>query len=112
MHVNLRQQRQGGLKAVPQPFGDNFTCRVLKPLNLVQAVVVQSLAQRLNRSLDLAVVDQVVLTFWNIALNDDIDSKRMSMHPPTLVPFGKGRQKVGGFKVERLGKANVHGDRE
>ena len=81
---------------------------MLKPLDVVQTVMIELHPQRLDHPLDLAVVDQVVLTLGNVAFDKDIDSKRVAVHTPALVAFGKRRQEMSRFKGKRFRKTDMH----
>lgn len=65
-------------------------------------------AKRLDDRLDVTVVDQVVLSQWNLASDDDIDAERVAVHSAALVAVRKAGQVMRRFKAERLGKSNMH----
>jgi len=70
--------------------------------------MIQSGDDRIGRDFDFAVIDQISLDRIDFAFDHDIEAEGVSMQTPALVIGWKGRQIVGGFKMELLGKANEH----
>lgn len=46
-------------------------------------------ANRFDRRLDVAVVDEMVLPGWDVAFDNDINLEGMAMHAPAFVPLRK-----------------------
>ena len=67
----------------------HFACGILEASDLVQAAMIELIKDRIDRCLDVAIVDQMMATVRDVAFNDDIDLERMPMHPPAFVPLRK-----------------------
>src|SRR5258706_5468929 len=106
---NGGEHREGWFEAPPNPAGEIFTGGIFEAVDSVQVVMIQLLNDRIGGGFDVAVVDEIALFFFDLALDDDFDSKRMAMQAAAFVAVGECRQIVGGFEVGSFAKANIHG---
>ena len=108
MNPHLGEEWQLGLEAVPDPSREHLARGVLQSFDLVEAVVVELEADRLQSSLDIAVIHEVVPFRGDVSLHDDIHAKGVAVHAAALMAIGEIRQVVGGLEAEGFDEANPH----
>ena len=109
---HLREHGQFRLQALPQPFGQHLAGGVLEAFDVVQASMVELLAQRLHRCRDLPVVHEVAGLGIDFTLDHDLDTKGVSVHAPALMPLRKRGQPVCGLEAEGFDETDGHGGEE
>ena len=103
-----RQHWKGRFKSVPQPFADILAGRVLQAVDFVEVEMIEPRHDGVGYFFNVTVVDQITFFRQNFPFNHHIEPERMAMQPTALMAFRKRGQIMGGFKMERLGKANLH----
>jgi len=94
--------RETGLDPIENPTGDVLAGRVGETFDFIEIIVVEPSNQRVGSFGNVAIINEITQSRIYVALNDHIESKRMPMQPAALMPVGKRRQIVRGFKVKLL----------
>lgn len=102
MHHHFRQQRQRRLELMPNPSRQIFTSRILKPRNIVQIPVIESLVQRFERACDIGEILYPTGFGSDRTAHAELDAERMSVKPPAFVGFRHVRQTMSRFDSKDL----------
>ena len=108
MHDQQYQHRQHRLDLIPDPFGDDLAGGIFQAADLIEIEVIQPADDGIDHAFDLAVIDEVPFFGGHFPFHHDVESERMPVKAPALMPVRKRRQIVRCFKTKRLGKANGH----
>src|SRR5688572_8585397 len=100
--VDLGEQRQARLEPFPDPDREALRGRVVEPLDVVEAAVVERVEQRRERRLDVGEVDDPAELRVDRTLDVHVDAERMPVHARALVPCRHVRKAVGRLDLEGL----------
>lgn len=104
------KSRQAAFEAFPNPARQVFTGRVLKPVNLVEVIMIQLQAQWFKGSGEIAVINKPAGLRIDFTAHSDFANERMTMQPRAFMAFRNVGQAVGRFKTKFFNQFNNHAD--
>jgi len=105
---DLRDLREGGLEAGPNPEGDVFAGGVFEALDFVEEVVIELLPNGLEGCSQVGVIEKPAHPGIHLASDGDLDLEAVAMDAPALVGGGKMRQEMGCLELKGLAELNAH----
>src|SRR5258706_1961195 len=105
---DLRERRKRGAQPIPDPRRQILGRGVLEPLHLVQIVVIQLSAKRLDQPLDLPVIQEPPRRWIDLALHGHFHAEGMPVEAAALVPFRRLGKQVRRLEGEIPGQSNLH----
>jgi hypothetical protein len=95
LHNNPCQLRKRRQETLPDPFRQVFTGRIVETLNVIEAIVIQLLKQRLKSLFEVGEIHDPARLFSHRAPDVDFYSKGMPMHTGAFMAVGHIGQPVG-----------------
>src|SRR3954453_3809490 len=95
-HRDLRRE------AVPEPDGDHFRGGVGEAGDVVEAVVVELVDDRVDGLFQIGEIDQPAGGRIDLAAHGDLAAERVAVHAPALVALRHIRQPMGRFESKVL----------
>ena len=108
MNHHLAQARQDVFEAVPNPPRDIFAGWILESFDVVQAVMIQLLAQWLKRFLELSKIAHPACLRVHPAMHVNFTAKAVAVQASTLVAFRRGGQPMRRFKANFPDDGRAH----
>src|SRR6185312_13453577 len=109
MDGHAREARQRRRQRAEDPRRQDLERRHGKAVDLVEEVMIETVAQCRDALLDLAEIDEPAARRVGRAGERHFDAKGMAVQAPVGMPFRRRRQEMRGIETEFLGDFDAHG---
>lgn len=93
---------------MPHPLREVLTGRVLQSLDFIEVVMIEPIVDRLEDLLQVRKVHDPTSGFRHLTLDVDLNTERVAVQTPALVPLGHVGQSVRGLECEFFEDFHVH----
>ena len=99
MQFDAQELRQAGFQMVPYPDRDSLAGGVLKPFDIVHALMVELFDHRPNHRFEVGKIHHPLQPGMQLVLHPNPEPVSMAMHFPAFVSLRHKREEMG--RVER-----------